>query len=58
VANESRNQREEQEHEQRRANGNDVANVVAVDNQGNVVAAGFTLNTGTGQDFTVAKFDG
>src|SRR5438093_1313188 len=30
---------------------------VAVDNQRNVVAAGFTENTGTGPDFTVAKFD-
>jgi uncharacterized delta-60 repeat protein len=31
---------------------------VAVDAAGNVVAAGFTQNAGTGQDFTVVKFDG
>jgi len=37
--------------------GNDEALSVAADNQGNVVAAGFTQNTGTGRDFTVAKFD-
>jgi alpha-tubulin suppressor-like RCC1 family protein len=30
---------------------------VALDNQGNVVAAGFTQNTGAFFDFTVAKFD-
>jgi len=35
----------------------DQANSVVVDNLGNVVAAGFTVN-GTGSDFTVAKFDG
>ena len=29
---------------------------MAVDTQGNVLAAGYTTNTGTGQDFTVAKF--
>ena len=40
------------------ANGfGDAALSVAVDNQGNVVAAGTTLNTGTFVDFTVAKFD-
>src|SRR5439155_8918172 len=36
----------------------DEALSVAVDNQGNVVAAGFTLNSATFGDFTVAKFDG
>ena len=40
------------------ANARDEALSVAVDNLGNVVAAGFTTNTGTGSDFTVAKFDG
>jgi uncharacterized delta-60 repeat protein len=30
---------------------------VAVDEQGNVAAAGYLSNDGTGQDFTVAKFD-
>jgi hypothetical protein len=30
---------------------------VAVDNRGDVVVAGSTQNTGTGIDFTVAKFD-
>src|SRR5439155_56118 len=39
------------------ANSNDEALSVAVDNQGNVVAAGFTENTGTSFDFTAAKFD-
>ena len=29
---------------------------MAVDTQGNVLAAGVTWNTGTGGDFTVAKF--
>ena len=29
---------------------------MAVDNQGNALAAGRTLNTGAGDDFTVAKF--
>src|SRR6185369_3127680 len=38
------------------ANFFDVALSVAVDNQGNVLAAGYTDNTGTGRDFTVAKF--
>ena len=38
--------------------GADVANAVAVDGVGNVVAAGFTTNTGTGFDFTVIKFNG
>jgi uncharacterized delta-60 repeat protein len=40
------------------ANGSDIAKAVAVDKQGNVVAAGETLNTGTSSDFTVVKFDG
>jgi uncharacterized delta-60 repeat protein len=39
------------------ANSPDEASSVAVDNQGNVLAAGFTDNTGTGVDFTVAKID-
>ena len=39
------------------ANGNDQARSVAVDNRGKVVAAGSTVNIGTGTDFTVAKFD-
>jgi uncharacterized delta-60 repeat protein len=39
------------------ASTDDQALSVALDNQGNVVAAGFTLNTGTYYDFTVAKFD-
>jgi uncharacterized delta-60 repeat protein len=39
------------------ANGFDEAFSVAVDNQGNVVAAGSTENTGTFADFTVTKFD-
>ena len=39
------------------ANSVDAAQSVAVDNQGNVLAAGRTVNTGTGVDFTVAKFD-
>src|SRR6185503_5399175 len=38
------------------ANDADEAYSVAVDNQGNVLAAGYTRNTGTGEDFTVAKF--
>src|SRR5207248_34762 len=38
------------------ANATDSAQAVAVDGQGNVVAAGFSENTGTGFDFTVAKF--
>src|SRR5436309_2715744 len=37
-------------------NQTDAALCVAVDNQGNVVAAGYSANTGTGADFTVAKF--
>ena len=36
----------------------DVARAVTVDGEGNVVAAGWTTNTGTGRDFTVIKFDG
>ena len=39
------------------ANSNDAAVAVAVDNQGNVLTAGHTRNTGTFEDFTVAKFD-
>src|SRR5437773_2112692 len=40
------------------ANSGDLgAFSVAVDNQGNVVAAGSTQNAGTFFDFTVAKFD-
>jgi uncharacterized delta-60 repeat protein len=39
------------------ANGRSVAVSAALDNEGNVVAAGYTENTGTGLDFTVAKFD-
>jgi uncharacterized delta-60 repeat protein len=35
----------------------DFANSVAMDNNGNVVAAGRTFNTGANTDFTVAKFD-
>ena len=34
----------------------DQALSVAVDTEGNVLAAGLTDNTGTGRDFTVAKF--
>jgi hypothetical protein len=34
------------------------ANAVAVDSAGNVVAAGQTVNAGTGGDFTVVKLDG
>ena len=43
----------------RTATGNtyEEALSVAVDNQGNVVAAGYTENTGTSFDFMVAKFD-
>jgi hypothetical protein len=38
--------------------GADGASSVAVDNHGNVVAAGLTQNTGTGfSDFTVVKFE-
>ncbi len=40
------------------ANGNDQANAVTVDGEGNVVAVGATQNTGTFGDFTVVKFDG
>src|SRR5262249_23008850 len=35
----------------------DDATSVAVDNLGNVVAGGSTINTGTTVDFTVSKFD-
>ena len=38
------------------ANSFDDATSVAVDNQGNVVAAGSIENAGTSRDFTVAKF--
>src|SRR6266496_6819473 len=38
-------------------NSSDEAFSVAVDDHGNVVAAGSTQNTGTYVDFTVAKFD-
>jgi uncharacterized delta-60 repeat protein len=38
------------------ANGSDGASAVAVDSQGNVAAAGFTTNEGTGFDFTVARY--
>jgi uncharacterized delta-60 repeat protein len=40
------------------ANFSDVALAVTVDGDGNVVAAGVTQNMGTGNDFTVVKFDG
>lgn len=40
------------------ANGFDSANTVAVDAAGDVVAAGFLGNTGTGGDFSVIKFHG
>jgi outer membrane protein assembly factor BamB len=40
-----------------KGNGQDIANSVAVDNQGNVVVAGSTENAGSKYDFTVAKFD-
>jgi hypothetical protein len=36
----------------------DESFAVTVDAAGNVVAAGFTQNIGTGRDFTVIKFDG
>ncbi|PYR24837.1 MAG: hypothetical protein DMF98_14165, partial [Acidobacteria bacterium] len=38
------------------ANSSDQALSVAVDNQGNVLAAGFTQNTAGTSYFTVAKF--
>ena len=40
------------------ANAADSANSVAVDHEGNVLAAGVISNTGTGSDFTVVKFAG
>ena len=40
------------------ANGEDQALAVAVGGAGNVIAAGFTTNSGTGSDFTVIKFNG
>ena len=39
------------------ANGSDDAASVAVDTDGSVLVAGVTTNTGTGNDFTVVKFD-
>ena len=39
-------------------NSHSEANAVAVDSAGNVVAAGQTVNAGTGDDFTVVKLDG
>lgn len=39
------------------ANSTDWANAVAVDAVGNVIAAGSTQNTDSGQKFTVVKFD-
>jgi hypothetical protein len=39
------------------ANGHDGAIGLAADVEGGIFAAGFTFNTGTGDDFTVAKFD-
>ena len=36
----------------------DGAHAVGMDAAGNVVAAGFTTNTGTSRDFTLIKFDG
>ena len=39
------------------ASGIERGNSVTADAQGNVVAAGRTVNSGTGEDFTVAKFD-
>jgi hypothetical protein len=38
--------------------GSSSLDAVVVDGAGNVVAAGFTDNAGTGWDFTVVKFDG
>ena len=38
--------------------GSSVVNMVAVDTVGDVVAAGFLWNVGTGEDFTVIKLDG
>src|SRR5438552_9424270 len=38
--------------------GGGMFNATAVDGAGNVVAAGYTTNTDTGGDFTVAKLDG
>jgi len=40
------------------ANGDNEALAVTVDSAGDVVAAGFTSNTGTGADFTVVKLRG
>jgi len=40
------------------ANAFDMASTVAVDAAGDVTAAGFLGNTGTGSDFTVIKFHG
>jgi hypothetical protein len=38
------------------ANGSDFARAVAMTKAGDVVAGGFTMNSGSGYDFTVAKF--
>ncbi|HJQ84680.1 MAG TPA: hypothetical protein VKA21_11415 [Candidatus Binatia bacterium] len=40
------------------AHGDDEANAVAIDGAGDVLVAGFTTNTGTGKNFTVAKLAG
>lgn len=40
------------------ANLHDHANAVTTDPNGNVIAAGFTMNAGTGVNFTVIKFNG
>ena len=40
------------------ANGEDQALAVTVGAAGNVIAAGFTTNSGTGSDLTVIKFNG
>jgi hypothetical protein len=40
------------------AGSSNAARAVTIDAQGNVVAAGFTTNNGTGRDFTVIKFSG
>jgi uncharacterized delta-60 repeat protein len=40
------------------AGSNNIARALAIDAQGNVVAAGSTTNNSTGLDFTVIKFNG
>ena len=40
------------------ANGDDQANALALDGAGNVFAAGFLTNSGTGSDFAVVKLSG